>query len=128
MKLYILGDNFLDFRMEIREKYYYVVYDMVVWGNCFCYGYVSECVFVDGFNEEVEGMVYGYCMCRYNIKGLNCEFCMDFYYDLFWRFVEGWNSNVCKKCNCNEYFIFCYFDMVVYLVMGNVSGGVCDDC
>ncbi|XP_050439565.1 laminin subunit beta-1-like [Adelges cooleyi] len=126
-KLHTLGDDLLDSRDEILEKYYYAISEMVVRGSCSCYGHASRCLPQDGTISKPD-MVHGQCECTHNTKGLNCEACEDFFNDFPWKPAIGRQTNACRRCNCNNHATSCHHDPAVFEMTGRTSGGVCDGC
>lgn len=130
-KLHTLGDDLLDYRPEIEEKYYYAIYEIVVRGSCSCYGHASRCIPIENNSDPAlarSDIVHGRCECMHNTDGLNCKKCRDFYNDLPWRPATGDEKNECRICECNGHASRCHFDRAVYQASGFQSGGVCDDC
>lgn len=127
-KLFTLGDDLLDRRQQIQEKYYYAITEMTVRGSCWCYGHAERCLPQNNETPRIPDMVYGKCDCSHNTTGLNCDKCKPTHNDLEWKAATGRLTNACKKCNCNDHAEICEFNKDVFIKSGHVSGSVCHDC
>ena len=127
-KLHTFGDNLLDSRQSVKEKYYYALYELIMRGSCLCFGHASRCKPVEGvqYDADRSEMVHGQCVCQHNTGGVNCERCLPIYNDRPWRPARKDNSNECKKCECHGHARSCHFDQKRF--DETTSGGVCDDC
>jgi hypothetical protein len=134
-RLHTFGDNLLDiYRDEIKEKYYYALYEMIVRGSCLCYGHANKCIRVDDDtqydNTDIDEnmMVHGKCECTHNTMGKNCEKCLPLYNDIKWQPARNGHLYECKKCQCNEHASSCHFDENRFIETSGLSGGICDNC
>ncbi|CAD5216795.1 unnamed protein product [Bursaphelenchus okinawaensis] len=105
---------------KIEKKYFYALSELAVGGRCKCNGHASRCVF-DKTGKYT-------CQCRHNTAGADCEKCKLFHYDRPWSRATAEDANACVACNCNLHARKCRFNMELYRLSGNKSGGVCINC
>jgi laminin beta 1 len=131
-KMHTFGDTLLDGRDELKEKYYYSLYELVVRGSCLCNGHAGKCIRSPGieYDDDVnaKGMIHGFCQCTHNTVGNNCEKCLPLYNDRPWAEARVDAKNECQKCECNGHAQSCTFNQDIFAASGGVSGGVCDFC
>ncbi|VUZ45681.1 unnamed protein product [Hymenolepis diminuta] len=127
-RLNTLGDMNLDNSSAIRRKYYYAMYEWNVWGRCSCFGHATRCKPKSASEIPNLEKVYGVCECTHNTAGDNCERCASFYQNKPWRPASRHSANACEKCECHDHSDQCYFNPILYLQSGNVSGGHCYQC
>ncbi|CAD5222302.1 unnamed protein product [Bursaphelenchus xylophilus] len=122
--LYSLEDTSNSTELEslekIEKKYFYALSELAVGGRCKCNGHASRCVFDKSGNYA--------CQCRHNTGGVDCEKCKLFHYDRPWARATAEDANACVACNCNLHARKCRFNMELYRLSGNKSGGVCINC
>ncbi|KAH8870413.1 Laminin subunit beta-1 [Schistosoma japonicum] len=123
-----LGDMRVDDSPLTRRKYYYALYEWNVWGRCTCFGHASRCKPKSSVEILKPEKVYGVCECTHNTAGENCETCADFHWNKPWMPATRDAANACEKCNCNNHATACFFNPVLYIKSGNVSGGNCHGC
>ncbi|CAL8096731.1 unnamed protein product [Calicophoron daubneyi] len=127
-RLNTLGDMHVDDSLLTRRKYYYALYEWNVWGRCTCFGHAVRCKPKSNLEPIKPEKVYGVCECTHNTAGENCETCADFYWNKPWRPATRDAANACEKCSCNNHATACFFNPILYINSGNVSGGNCHEC
>ncbi|XP_055928334.1 netrin-1-like isoform X2 [Argiope bruennichi] len=98
----------------------YSVSDLAIGGRCKCNGHASRCVM--GSDGSLA------CDCKHNTAGRDCEKCKPFHFDRPWRRATAQNVHECIACNCNQHARRCRFNMELYILSGETSGGVCLNC
>ncbi|KAM3726581.1 Netrin unc-6 [Dirofilaria immitis] len=114
-----IGMNITDMD-QVKQRYYYSVGELAVGGRCKCNGHASRCI-LDKTGNYI-------CDCKHNTAGADCERCKTFHMDRPWGRATSGNANHCVACNCNLHAKRCRFNMELYRLSGNKSGGVCINC